>query len=238
MKAFIFQHRTLFTTSACFLLLFACSITSCKKNDTPAGPADQERVVLLDNFDNNNNNWFTGTSTTGNSIVTLQNGQYTIYYKDTSNGYISQWGLNIKPFSGNTYSTRYIETLLKRTAGNSYSAGGLLWDKYYNSDTDNADCQFYISDHGEFSIGGYNAAQQRYISLIDWTHSSAIKTNDWNKARVEQKGNVYTFYINDQQVYQTTMNDGGKFDYPTLFVQAATVPVTIAFDYVKIGTRK
>ncbi len=238
MKALIFQHRALFTTAACFFLLSASLVTGCKKNDAPSGPTGQERVVLLDNFDNNNNNWFTGTSSTGNSVVTLQNGQYTIYFKDFSSGNLSVWGLDKRFFSGNTDSTRYIETSLKRTAGNSNSAGGLLWTKYYNSDTDNEDCQFYISDYGEFSIGGYNAAQQRYISIVDRTHSSAIKTNDWNKARVEQKGNVYSFYINDQQVYQTTMNDGGRFDYPCLFAHASKEPVTIAFDYLKIAVRK
>ncbi len=60
---------------------------------------------------------------------------------------------------------------------------------------------FFINQNGNFAFGKYVNAEWKY--LVPWTSSASINPDLENTLKVSCKGNLYTLFINNEQVAQT-----------------------------------
>lgn len=213
------------------ILVAATCFVACKKNDqNPSGGNDNNNITAIysTDFSKDDSQWGVGEDAT--TKATISGGYYTIVNKDTSHVdyyYTSAFFSSLTDKLG-------LETSVKVSGGNkSYAAfGGLAWNHRLNSQ------QLYvfgIYNDGYFEIFKYDA-QGKVTEIKDATSTSAIKKNDFNILRIEQRSGNLRFLINGTEVYTRAMDkgtnvaDNESLDLSALYADPST---TITADYYK-----
>lgn len=69
------------------------------------------------------------------------------------------------------------------------------------SNTDNG-YSFFIDNSGYYALYYEGSNTIAFSTIIDWTQSSAIRVNGFNKLEIDQVGNTWIGYINNTQVFK------------------------------------
>ena len=149
--------------------------------------AQDNSVIVEDNFSNNSYQWWVGRSKTGGCEITR--GEYIIkYYGDKS------WSSNIHA-TLNPNRDFVIESRISRLSGTDKNGYGLTWGKgakgYFN---------FIITPEGKFYVRKVEYGEKGKY-LIRWKKTNHISQSSiTNKLRVQKSGNEILFFINDKYV--------------------------------------
>ncbi|MGB0524201.1 MAG: caspase family protein, partial [Flammeovirgaceae bacterium] len=170
-------------------------------------------------FDNNDNNWSTGTS--GNTSGYVSGGAYT--WKSLTDK--SAWTTQKTVFIDESRDFE-IETKIKYVTGRTGSGIMLKWGKS-SSGSDNYNMEF--NANGKYWIGRYEDGE--YKPSKGWTASTYVKKYDYNKLTVRKLGAKYYFFINEKFVHSMTFQAfyGNKIGFTT------PSETTIKVDYIKIS---
>ncbi len=146
----------------------------------------QKSTVFFDDFNDNHNNWWKGSST---KIAKVQNGYYLFESLDD----ISGWAAN-NIFIDETRDFE-IETKIKMVKGPDSESQMLIWGRNKKGNS----YRFYFSGKGNFQISDYT---DKYHPFLDWTRAKRLQKNEYNKLTVRKAKNTYTFFINEVLVHQ------------------------------------
>lgn len=182
--------KKLFVLSAITLLL---GFNSCVKSDyyAPATPRLQQ-VSFIDDFNNNKNNWqFADGQNLAYGVIS--NGTFKVDY---NNNYLEAYYVS-KAININTYNDF---TISSRIGSNKNM--GLLFG--YNANTNSYGYSFTVDYNGYFALydeggNGYGASLS---TLVPKTKKPFVNVNgNWNEVSIEQRGNRWIGYINNNQVF-------------------------------------
>jgi tRNA A-37 threonylcarbamoyl transferase component Bud32 len=147
-------------------------------------------IVFYEDFSTNANDWPTGDYSdewaTGNRNIT--NGKYR-WEANAHNGFLSRRRPDIA-----SVSDFYLTVEAKRVSGPEDGQYGL---NFRRVDSDNS-YVFRIIDDQYFRLD--LRYEGEWITLIDWSETSAIRPGQVNRLTVIAKGTHFTFYVNDQYV--------------------------------------
>lgn len=149
--------------------------------------AQENSVIVEDNFSDNSYQWWVGRGKTGGCEIT--HGEYIIkYYGDKS------WSSNIHA-ALNPNRDFVIESRISRLSGTETNGYGLTWGKgkkgYYN---------FIITPKGKFYVRKVEYGKKGKY-LIRWKKTKHISQSGiTNKLRVQKSDNEILFFINDKFV--------------------------------------
>jgi hypothetical protein len=151
-------------------------------------PLQAKKNIFFDEFKDNANGWkfLTDSATWAGRI---ENGCLYWESKEKS-AYFAQREIAI-----NQNGNFEIEAKIKYVKGGNPATGfGLIWGKeggrYFI---------FQINANGSFSIDKY---ENEWQPIKDWTPSSALNTNDFNKLTLRKVGGVFTFFLNEELVWR------------------------------------
>ncbi|MFN3405024.1 MAG: OmpA family protein [Cytophagaceae bacterium] len=155
----------------------------------------QKDFILNEQFDDNSKNWV--TSADAKSVAVIENGWYKLKITGET-GFCYDISLHLSPDKD-----FYIETKVKLRTGKLSRGFGLrLLDKRKTNDKKS---YFYlISGDGSYKVYRHNSKDNSEITYKDWTDSDFIHQNvdKENSLAVKKAGNVYTFYINGEKVFE------------------------------------
>lgn len=193
----------------------------------PSAPVSVGNLLLADDFANNNNGWWSGalgaegaTSDEGN----IANGEYTIVQHKAK----SSWSVTCDVCDD--LGDFYYETTARYVSGpNDYGYGLIvrgdraLDNKYI----------FEIDASGSFTI--LKMVGGKYVTLTDWTSSSAIQKNAANRLGVMARGTSFEFFINGKSVQK--VNDV-SFARGYVGLSVGTTDLKIAFSQLRAWALK
>ena len=149
--------------------------------------AQENTVIVEDNFSNNSYQWWIGKGQSGSCDIAR--GEYLIkYYGNKS------WSTNINA-TLNPSNDFVIESRISRLGGAETNGYGLVWGKgkrgYYN---------FIITPKGKFYVRKIESGKKGKY-LIRWKKTKHIsQTSITNKLRVQKSDSEILFFINDKFV--------------------------------------
>ncbi len=146
--------------------------------------------IFRDNFDNNSNDWWTGTA--DEYSATVRNGAYRISHFEES----GQWFFfKSIPFASS--GDYIIEANITQEAGITDHGYGIIWGA---KDANNAFC-FIVNSGGSYLV--YEYENGKYKTVKDWTSAdNAVNPKGFNnKIQVRKSGTKWSFYVNDNFVY-------------------------------------
>jgi hypothetical protein len=162
------------------LTLSACMITFALQAQLP--------VLIRDEFNNNNNSWWTGSG--DNYSIKIENGKYilTTFQKDQGRlATLTPYFDKQKDFS--------LEATFVQRSGSDNNGLGLLWgsdgDKYH---------EFFIACNGYYKI---KSPETRDTNINKWVEHKVNPVGSTNVLRVEQRKSKWYYYINDNEVAVT-----------------------------------
>jgi len=143
-------------------------------------------VIWEDDFTTNKNNWTTNNSDTSELVV--KSNKYYIDHKKTKGGFTSTKEINI-----DTSKDFEIESKFLKISGISNHGYGFVFGRK----DDLNKFIFIINSNGSYTIG--QNKDSKYISLKDWTKSSAIKTGNYayNTLKIKKERCFIKFYVNN-----------------------------------------
>ena len=180
----------------------------------------QETVVLYENFDNNDNEWFTGKK--DSYTAEIKNGKYTIKRKSNEGASWFYQSLDLDPNTENFT----VEVKMKQTSGVDNYGYGLLWAMYSN----NEDYQTVLLASNKY-LRLSNYYKEKNHPKLDWGENNSVnKMKKDNVIKVVRTANIVTCYINDNQVYK-----GGGYSYfGSKFGFYISNKMTVEIDYIKV----
>lgn len=180
----------------------------------------QETILIDENFDNNDLNWFE-TNSEENEIK-VKNG--TLYFKNKSNG--SRWVWRALKNLDADKEDFTIEMKLRQTSGDKNYAMGLIHSMY----SDNSSYRsFYITAKGQFKVDHY-WGKKSHIQ-VNYENTNAIKKGyTYNVIKVEKRANALKYFINDELVHQ--YYDNSYYGERIAFLTGNKMEMEI--DYLKI----
>ncbi len=161
-------------------------------------------VVFNDEFLNNQNNWY--LSNTPEGLTKIDKGRYLMEGKMLGKAITSTVPVNF-----NNINDFKIATEITKINGIDDNGFGLVW----GSADPNNEFEFVISGNGQFKVIEWRNGQSK--DLIPWTFNSVINRwdNSTNRLRIEKRGNIIKFYINDYYVARINAvpNFGNKIGF-------------------------
>ena len=155
------------------------------------------KMNLVEKFDNDRGEW---TSVSGTQQYT--SGFLNLIGDGTNDASVFY---NVRPFGEVDFAASMMRT------GCSSCANGLVILGYPYVDTLgrwDTGFEFYYDNYGFFRVYKRMAEASNFQSIIKpKTFSYAINRGGWNTLRVQSKGNVSRFFINNVLVYQYTQTD-------------------------------
>lgn len=145
---------------------------------------------IVDSFDANNYDWSTGAADDQYATInrTLANGKYRWTVK-SKQGVVSRINPTSKPVVDFLAAVE-----VQRTSGDPGRAG-----LTFREDNDSNYYYFSLSDSDQ-TFGFFVRQQGKWTTLIDMTHSPAIRANASNWMAVRAQGSHFSFYINNTLV--------------------------------------
>ena len=206
----------------CIFLLFISSSTLAQSDYGDYAEARRTHV-FFDNFDNNQNEWITGTLSKGNRVGKIENGYY---YWDANSKY---YGLNAtwKAISIDENKDFEIEAAIKFVKGNPREeATALSWGRSGKG-------SFYLAFKKDEYVVSIWTDRRRPELVTPWTQTSLLKKGDYNKLTIRKVGSTYYLFINEGLVY--TMPKTKKFFGPNIGFESNNV---IHVDYLRVSYLK
>ena len=186
-------------------------------NATPGAPVRVGLLLFSDDFANNNHGWWTGAIDQEGKIL---NGEFSIvtHVKD------GRWRVTCEACGGldNFYyeaNTRYIQGATNWGYGLVVRGDRGMHQGYL----------FSINANGFYTIG--KAVDNKYIPLVDWTQSSAIRPKGVNRLGVLARDDSLEFFINGQSVKQLT---DASLSKSYIGVSVETTDLQVAFSQVRV----
>jgi hypothetical protein len=166
----------------------AVSETADETADEPEAP----KLIFHDSFQSNKNSW--PTANTAQVLAEIRSGKYYFEHLRTSD---SSW-MVINRKRINERKDWSIETTIRFISGRGETTNfGLIFG--YDFDLD-AGYKFLISDNGQFEISMSNYGAYEVIQPP--TESDALlQDGKMNALRVEQRDDLWYFFINDTEVF-------------------------------------
>jgi hypothetical protein len=154
------------------------------------------KIPLIDEqFNSNVNGWSEKTLSDDYGDITYTiNGQYVWDVKASKPVNYKTW-----PDNAQTASDFTLTVDAQRQSGPEGCSYGIV---FRLSDSDNF-YYFGVSDVGQYYVG--KQVNSEWVTLVDWTDTSSISSGQVNKLKVIADGNLFTFFINGDQI--TTVND-------------------------------
>ena len=87
---------------------------------------------------------------------------------------------------------------------------------------------FAVCNNSYFDINYYEKGE--WTAISDFTSSTSIRSDDWNRLGIRARGNHYTFFINNEKVYEMTDNRLVRGGLALLVDVGETDSVSIWFD--------
>jgi outer membrane protein OmpA-like peptidoglycan-associated protein len=186
-----------------------------------AGLAAQETVLMDDQFDNNDMNWY---ETSDKNLTTrVKGGHYIFENKSESSRWVYKGIANISPDKEDFT----IETRFKQTSGDKNYAIGIFFAMYKNNKNYR---KFFITANGQYKIDHYY--KEKSHIKVDYKENSAINTGykKYNTLKVVKTANVLTYFINGTEVYK----DGSNSYYGSRVAFFTGNKMEMEIDYIKI----
>jgi hypothetical protein len=152
----------------------------------------EKQLVFADEFDNEDNNWNNGCSSTGSAWVSVGS----LTFKSTSE--TDAAGCVRSLFVLDQRQDFEIETKLRYYSGSDNKAISLVFGKRTG---EWSRFNLGISGNGYYRID--KSYDNNYTDQVDWTESSLVVKNDWNVLTVRKVGSSMYYYINYELVYTT-----------------------------------
>lgn len=152
-------------------------------------PVSDGNVLFNDEFNDNSNEWFTGTS--GLLFSQISDGLL-IFGNNSYSGSWAQW----RTFYLNQHNEFSIEARIKQYGGNTENSYGLIWGA---TGWDNLFC-FTISSNGFYRI--FKIEEGNYIDIKTWSETDSIFPKYFfNKLNISYRNDTTFFYVNNLLVY-------------------------------------
>ncbi len=148
--------------------------------------AQNEKILLSDDFSSNNNNWLTYT---GNKVsYLLYNGKYII---ESNDSVVYRVGVPVSLDASKSYS---ISAAAVHTSGTDNYGYGL----YFGAKDPNNCFIFSISANGYYRAD--EDVNGTYTELVKWTETTAIKKGNYaeNILKIKKEGREWKFFVNDE----------------------------------------
>ncbi len=185
----------------------------------------QKKVILEDNFSNNENNWEQRNDSTVR--LEIEDGAYLIENRHDSGSRLVISSLDLPK------EVEYeIEITLQKVSGVDNYGYGLVWgvqdlSNFYT---------FQISNEGQYRIS--QLAKNDWRAYRDWTASPHVKRyNLPNKLAIRHDGQQVTFYVNEEMVDELTFPPNGfgrKLGFIVSSVMAVKVHDVIVTQYGEV----
>lgn len=169
-------------------------------NNEPLTYKRDSIVAIEDRFDNNKNQW---KEEEGDNYSYFTNGTYHFY---NQSAFDKQFLYNGVTFMDEDF---ILEGNIKKGKGRDNNVLGLVFNLALDGSS------YYIfgySNNGNYALFEYNGT---WNTLISWTNTSLIKTNEFNMLKVVRQGEKLDLYINGTYVnsYQNYISNGIDFGF-------------------------
>lgn len=144
-------------------------------------------TVFSESFKNNHNKWNEINSFEHLAAI-LKDGYF------IRNRYNEQYFITDKQIKFDTDSNFVIETTIKKKAGINRDGFGLSWGRKNGHNA----YSFTLASNGSFDIGKWD--EDKWVYLVSKKCEFINRGKKENKLKVEKKGDIYNFYINDKWV--------------------------------------
>ena len=173
-------------------------------------------VKLNEEFLDNRNHWYLFNTPEG--TVKIENGRYIMTGKMLGKAITSTI-----PINSQLTEDFKISTEITKIEGIDDNGFGLVWGA---SDPNN-EFEFVISGNGQFKVVKWENGKS--TDLIPWTSHSGINRwdNSTNRLRIEKRGPITKFYINDY--YVSRISNQEIFGNKTGFVINETMKISINY---------
>jgi hypothetical protein len=165
-------------------------------------------VALQDTFDDNQNNWPTGLSSSaesGSADRRIENGWY---IWDVNSLAPTAWWAATDKISALDF---HLAATARQVSGPQTGEYGLLFRK----NTDQEYLVFKVSNLGRYAL--YQFVDSAWTALIDWTDTTALLPGEDNRMEVVARGDTVYLVLNDELVAQYSPVALGE-GQPGLFV--------------------
>ena len=186
-------------------------------------PESRRTNIFFDDFDDNQNEWMTGTFSKGKRVAMIENGHY--YWEADSKYY----GLNAtwKPIPIDESEDFEIEAAIKFVRGNSRKqATALSWGRSGKG-------SFYLAfKEDKYAVVVWTDSHKPQL-VTEWTRTPLLKEGDYNKLTIRKVDSIYYLFINEGLVH--TMPKTKKFFGPNIGFESNNV---IHIDYLRVSYLK
>lgn len=153
---------------------------------------EREEVLFSENFDNNHNQWYEGTS--NSTYFKLENGYYVVQSFQSGSYASSKFNKSVN-FAIDQTKNFQIECKIKFVSGEDNNSNSLNWGQKKD---DWSSLRFGFSGDGSYKVFSYSeAAENKWTNFQKWTSSSAINRGDFNKMTIRKVSDRYYFFINE-----------------------------------------
>jgi hypothetical protein len=169
-----------------FLLFFFFTLSNSSGQSLYSDYKHEDKTdYFFDSFNDNSNNWETNIKYGSSSV----NSGY--YYLRSKSIYAAN---SYQSIDFDTNSDFEIETSFRKTSGKSTTLQSLIWG--CSSSQKN---YFGFTGGGNFRISWYDGT--KYHAYKDWTTSSSINTESYNRLTIRKVKSLMYFFINKKRVY-------------------------------------
>ncbi|GAB5526391.1 MAG: hypothetical protein Roseis2KO_42630 [Roseivirga sp.] len=185
--------------------------------------AQSAYVIFEDNFDDNRNGWLLGDR--GKTLAKIDSGSFYLESKNSRTGY-PRW-LPVGYFYKN--QDFQITIKLKQVKGNLLRGFALQWG---GDPIENRFHEIWLRRDGKVSVSTLDKlVADKPVDHLPFSYTPTISTTGYNVVRMEKKGELITYFINDQEVFKLPYT--GIFDAYLGFICPAAGAIRV--DYIQVA---
>ena len=172
------------------LALFAAHF-SFAQSDYGDYPAARRTEVFFDDFEDNQNEWMTGSFSKGNRVAQVENGYYSWNANSKYYGLNASW----KSIPINEIKDFEIEAAIKLVKEKRRSeAAALSWGRSGKG-------SFYLAFKDDEFVVSIWTDRRKPELVTEWTPTPFLQENEYNKLTVRKVGSTYYLFINEELVH-------------------------------------
>jgi hypothetical protein len=170
-----------------------------------AAVAERAGFEFFDQFNDNKNGWLIGENDDAYFIGhnKVEQGVYVWNIEETKLGFAG-WGTKRSGRLNLTDFDAYVDTKLVQG-----SPSGICYGLQFRASIIRQSDSYYtyeICNNGYFRVNYHEGKAADWETLIDWTRSEAIHSNQWNTIGVSARGTHFVYTINDSKVAELDDN--------------------------------
>jgi hypothetical protein len=160
---------------------------------TAENAANNWKVILMDTFDSNENDWLVKSSDDEYALTTYEILEGKYRWDMTAHKSFIGW---VRPDRKKT-TNFYLSVEIQKTEGSDTADYGVI----FREDDDSNFYYFGINDQGEYVLYLFF---EKWDTLINWKKTELIRPAEVNRLTVIGEGSHFTFFINDQYLTEFT----------------------------------